>query len=650
MVKCTIEGYPKGSDITILNTSYIREKKDDDDGSSAYVDYLFILFKDNKTGEKHYCIKNSPSYTYYMVKNGGKLKHHFMFIEEDELEPYTCPYSKLLYDIATKNNFKEWFYNNIRMNNFAGNRQLHTLNHVFYSDIDIEDYYRALFAERYTNEPCKLNKAYLDIEVDGRNRMGEFPESGECPINAISFLNDENNTSYQFILEDKTAPNYNMIQEYKKYINSQNGINELKQFITNTVGGYKKANKYEIDKLQYKFLFYEDEAAMIYDLFQLMRELSPDILLIWNMAFDLSYIRDRIDKLGYNPLDFICDDSIPVKFFRFYVDERNKNEFAERGDFVSVSSYTVWLDQMIQFASRRKGRGQYVSFKLDDIGKEIAGVRKLDYSNITTDIMQLPYLNFKIFSWYNVMDTIVQKCIEAKTQDVEYVTTKSLINNTRLSKAHRQSVYLANRFRKEFKQKGFIMGNNVNIWNEKPTEKYPGAMVGDPTHNSGEPMIKLPTGQSIFVADNVIDYDYKSLYPSITIENNMAPNTQRGKLYIDEQVHDKEHWDMYTSDEETAKYSRAGEMLENMMSGNHIEFCHRWLHLGNIKEVLDDMIELYSAISIKPNVGVKILPFKNVHGIEPMLEYDGMIKGVTFDTEYSDKDKLLSEVRKKAFI
>ena len=45
MVKCTIEGYPKGSDITILNTSYIREKKDDDDGSSAYVDYLFILWQ-----------------------------------------------------------------------------------------------------------------------------------------------------------------------------------------------------------------------------------------------------------------------------------------------------------------------------------------------------------------------------------------------------------------------------------------------------------------------------------------------------------------------------------------------------------------------------------------------------------------------------
>ena len=649
MANCNITNYPKNSDITILNTSYVRQKRDFET-ETTQPDYLFILFKDNTTGEKHYFAKYNPSYTYYMTKGKEKLDHHYMFIEEDKLEPHTCKYSDLLLDIAKENNLKELYYDNIRMKNFSGNKKFHTLNHVFYSDIDIEDYYRALFAERYKNEPCKLNKAYLDIEVDGRNRMGEFPEPGECPINAISFLNDKNNTCYQFILEDKTAPNYNMIQDYKNYIRSPKGISELKEFITSTVGGYKKANKYEIDKLQYKFLFYEDEPVMIYELFQLMKELSPDILLIWNMAFDLNYITARISKLGYNPLDFICDDRIDVKFFRFYVDERNKNEFAERGDYVAVSSYTVWLDQMIQFASRRKGRGQYVSFKLDDIGKEIAGVRKLDYSNITSDIMQLPYLNFKIFSWYNVMDTIVQKCIENKTQDVEYVTTKSLINNTRLSKAHRQSVYLANRFRKEFKQKGFIMGNNVNMWNEKPTEKYPGAMVGDPTHNSNMPMIKLPTGQSISVADNVIDYDYKSLYPSITIENNMAPNTQIGKMYINEQVHDKEHWDMYTSDEETAKYSRAGEMLENLMSGNHIEFCHRWLHLGNVKELLEDIVELYGKNSINPNVGVKILPYKSIHGFENILDYNGLIRGVTFDTECENKSELLEDLKRRAFV
>ena len=81
---------------------------------------------------------------------------------------------------------------------------------------------------------------------------------------------------------------------------------------------------------------------------------------------------------------------------------------------------------MIQFASRRKGRGRYPSFKLDAIGETVAGVKKLDYSHITNSLGELPYLDFKTFSFYNVMDVIVQKCIEVCTQDLEYVFTKCL--------------------------------------------------------------------------------------------------------------------------------------------------------------------------------------------------------------------------------
>lgn len=39
------------------------------------------------------------------------------------------------------------------------------------------------------------------------------------------------------------------------------------------------------------------------------------------------------------------------------------------------------------------------------------------------------------------------------------------------------------------------------------------------------------------------------------------------------------------------KYSRSGEFAENLVSDNIIEFCKRWLGLGGIKEILNDMIE-----------------------------------------------------------
>ena len=63
---------------------------------------------------------------------------------------------------------------------------------------------------------------------------------------------------------------------------------------------------------------------------------------------------------------------------------------------------------------------------------------------------------------------------EAVVEDIDYVFGKALINNTRYSKVHRQTVYLANRGMKNFYEEGFIIGNNSNRFNSKPAEKFPG--------------------------------------------------------------------------------------------------------------------------------------------------------------------------------
>ena len=58
-------------------------------------------------------------------------------------------------------------------------------------------------------------------------------------------------------------------------------------------------------------------------------------------------------------------------------------------------------------------------------------------------------------------------------------------------------------------------------------------------------------------------------------------------------MHKWEHPDMYTSDDTEAKYSRGGEFLENYMSGNVLEFCRRWFHLGDIYDVIGDIAEFF---------------------------------------------------------
>jgi hypothetical protein len=90
------------------------------------------------------------------------------------------------------------------------------------------------------------------------------------------------------------------------------------------------------------------------------------------------------------------------------------------------------------------------------------------------------------------------------------------------------------------------------------------------------------------VTRNANDFDYKALYPSITREFNMSPNTQIGMIHIPEKVFD------YENPNKETKFCRAGAYIENLASGNYLEFCKRWLHLGSFDEVLDDIIEYFT--------------------------------------------------------
>jgi len=509
-VELIIPGYPKGSNLTILNTAYCGRKvleTEDEEGEikkSVTKDFIAILFRDNDKGVKKVHVIYEPLYTFYLLDEDYELPdHNLFFIEKDKVVPITCKYADILKCIAEVTDNKEFYMENVANQNAAENRKLHMHPSVFMSDMNVENYYRFLFSLSYKNEPFKLKKGFLDIETDGRYAASDFPEPGEVPINAIAFCDEANNVTYQFLLDDPRNPE---IEKFKKYIDTHDIVSELRQFVIDSVGGYKKAVKFGVDKMDYKLVFFKDERELIRTMFQVINRVVPDFMMIWNMAFDLNYIIARCEVLGMDPMDVICDKRVEQQFLRFYVDERNKNSYEERGDFVSVSTFTVWIDQMISFASRRKGRGRYASFKLDAIGEDVANVNKLDYSHITRHIEMLPYKDFKTFSFYNVMDVIVQKCIETVTQDCEYVFTKCLVNNTIYPKCHRQSVYLANRFAKDFYQAGYIIGNNKNLWNEKPTTKFPGAMVGDPTHNEPATMMKI-NGRPSMLSNNAVDFD-----------------------------------------------------------------------------------------------------------------------------------------------
>lgn len=501
-----VQAFKPGSNITIMNTLSSRRK----DNEGHYREILTLVYKDADTGLKYKEEYVDPEKKYYIVKPDKHVDYNRLFAPREDLEEVSCINREIEKDIADRTGNRRWYKEQIAANNRGEISRIHTHPDIFGSDIHIEDYYRYEFAKTYKNEPCKITKSFLDIEADIEHMIGDFPQLGECPVNAITLILQEQNKGYTFLLEDPTNP---QIEEFKQQVIDKSIFKELKMFIKTQIDGYNNpglSDKYGVNDIDFSFLFYknENEINLIADLFKAINAYKPDFVLAWNMSFDIPYLIERCRVLGYDPEKIICHPDFKLPLCEYFVDERMKNEFAERGDFALISSYSTYLDQMIQYASRRKGQSKPLSYGLDYTGETVAKVHKYDYKHITTDIAQLPRKSYKTFVFYNIMDVIVQWCIENRTQDVDYVFSKALMNNTRYPKVHRQTIYLFNRGKKEFEKSGLILGNNANKFNEKPARKFPGAFVADMERIKDTSRLRI-NGIPVNVFELLDDFDYQ---------------------------------------------------------------------------------------------------------------------------------------------
>lgn len=582
-----IDGYARGSNITLMNTFYQRPKKLDNGKYSE--DVLTIVFRDNDTGEtKHQDIIN-PKYTFYVTNEDYVTDEPELFAYTDNLTKVECPYKDLEKTIAELTNRKEFYYNNLKNRTSQDNKQLHTLKEIYNSDMHIEDHYRLLFSRKYKDDPVKIYKGFLDIETDNIKDSSDFPELGKFPINATTYIDEKTKSINIYMLRTSELPNP-QIKEFEDAIKAdpKGMVEELREFIIDAIGGWKQAVRYNIQDYSIHFNFFDEEIIMIASIFQMINTISPDFLLAWNMPFDIPYIIERIKVLGYDPAEVMCHPDFKYKMARYYIDELH-TEFNKKTSTFTIMGNTAYVDQLVNFASRRAGT-KFINYKLDFIGMLIAKVRKVDYSHITNKVTELPYKNFKLFVFYNVIDVVVQKAIEIKTGDVDYMYTKCLMNFTRYEKCHRQTIYLVNRATEEFYKQGVIIGNNINKFLPPPEEKFVGALVGDPKLTDNYSRIQA-LGRVINVCRNLDDFDFKSLYPSETLQHNIGLNTQIGKIIIDQVVWSQEN------KHNAERYDRGGQFVEDLHSANYIEFASRWLHFATYMEMMQDIEEYFTYVA-----------------------------------------------------
>jgi DNA polymerase elongation subunit (family B) len=296
------------------------------------------------------------------------------------------------------------------------------------------------------------------------------------------------------------------------------------------------------------------------------------------MNFDKLTLLNRIDQLGGDKDDIICHPDFPEETRRaFFTEDKRNQKFADKSETFDSSSYTQYLDQLILYASLRKGSGEKESYALNAVAKDELGDEKLDYSE-SGDIKTLPYTNFRLFVKYNIKDVILLRELENKNEDVDMLYSIAEMTRTRLNKAMRKTTSLKNMAFKFYKDQGYIMGNNHNQKIHDPTkpsvplEKFEGAVVADPNLNDHKGM-ELNGRMSQYMYQKVIDFDLTALYPSIIRAFNIDATTQYGRLYIGDLAPTKE-------------YDPAGEFTDQLESQNYIELCKQWFNMPSTEDLI----------------------------------------------------------------
>lgn len=302
---------------------------------------------------------------------------------------------------------------------------------------------------------------------------------------------------------------------------------------------------------------------------------------------------------------------------KYNYDRVYKNDIKNKTESFDCTSYSTWVDQMLNYAGVRKSKANYGSNKLDNIAKIELKAEKRRYSKNSVTVLNGAIEEYWNFVKYSINDVLLQYGIDKNTGDLQSLYEQALYGGTRLSKTLKQSVYLKNVFALDyFKKYDIVPKNNDNVSyssykseedavdndiinimsanGEEDLDSYddislPGAVVGDPTLNMHQGVNILGRKSNSYFKW-VCDLDYSSMYPNIKISSNIGPHTQYGRIIIDKQLIKDENPD------NNPKFIRGGKFIEDLETDDGFK-VGEWMGLPNSYDIIKQY-EKYRSVKL----------------------------------------------------
>lgn len=559
-----------------IKSNYFYKQKDG-------FDKIILVTKD-ENGKKDFMLVERPTLEYYISKDYIDPKVEVRSIPIEDVNKYKCYYKNLYQDMVANLGDEELigYYNSVinSPTKTGMNKKLskiHLDNRFHNTDINIEDSYIGRFLNKYPAEENNfpLTKFFYDIEVDGSVIQG-FPEaeSAECEVNIISACMEEEDCirMYMFCLnytEDQNKSYYDFNSNLKP------NVLEIKEHLKT------KLKKAKIEKdIKFTIKRFNNEINLIKEFFNVINDKKPDYVLGWNTArFDFPYLYNRLAILTANTNETIesimCPKEFPYKSVKYRIDNEHPDA-PDNNSTMNVSSYSVHIDQQNLYGNLRKQKGKLESYSLDAISEIELGEHK---EELTTNIKTQHFDDYYEFFKYSANDTLLLYLLENKGHDIEMLNAIATITKTRPEECLKKTICLRNLADSFYKENGRIISNNRSSLKHKDG-KPRGAFVAPMTlvDNMGMELFE-GAGLSKYLFEEVCDLDLSSLYPSIILALNLAPETFIMKLCI---TKTNENYEVINVED---------VFVDEYIAKDYVFLGEKYLGMPNIEDLIDGFDE-----------------------------------------------------------
>lgn len=618
----------------LIDVQYAKRKGK---GDQAINDYIYMIWRDLDTGEKHMSPIESPTVPIYFEKEESRdynLNRQWQY--KDRLKQKIVKYRDIIPAIAEEagKQAEDNLRNAYQTHNFGELNNFFRYPYSYGADYDARFFYRYFwFKDDHSEKQTYVTKGFSDIEVDLTNNDNKFPTGGIHAIELITLVDPQSKTSYTFILRGMQFIPRNIdpentiaLEKEKERKDDYDEKNRQQDEFLKDLDGFEKELHETFDELygsfDYKFYVYDDERKMLTDYFNLVKILKLDFMLFWNMSFDVPYMRDRAIVLGMDPVQLFTHPDFPNREARFIKDNNPKHKAIKTSsDCFEATGYTVWHCQERLYAQVRKGEPELKSYKLNDIAKKEIDDSKFDYSE-EGNLRKFACHNYRKYVLYNIKDVLLQYGIERRTEDVDNYWSMSYLNCTPYKDVFKQTSVLRNSQYIYYERQNVIPGNNVNKLNfyEKEKQKKelmeidPDAVDDDDDKKEGalvgNPLLVRKFGMELYGKRSShcflynIDMDMTAFYPHTNISHNINELCLCFRVSCPVTVFDirggAQPWkgitDKYIAPpiegkvEEFYTEDAAKEIFDNLQTGNILSTGYKFLNMPSVDDMYASLL------------------------------------------------------------